>query len=132
MTGYETVTLCVSLLSVIIAVTSLIRTRKIAAEQLKLEQITAQLVKKQISQIDEAAHDKTQPKLHVDLTKLGNNCKFLIANRGDSSAYNLTFELIDCPDSPLAEREVNEKFPCPELKSQLRVKLIAAIHMRSP
>lgn len=132
MTLNEILTLSVSLISVIIAVKSLVRTQKIATEQLKLEKITAQLAEKQITQIDDAAHEKTQPKLHVDLTKLGKNYKFLIANRGDGSAYNLTFELIDCPDSPLSQSEVSEKFPYPELKSQARVKLIAAIHMSSP
>ncbi|QDT10526.1 hypothetical protein [Planctomycetes bacterium K23_9] len=132
MTLTEFLTLAISLVSVIIAVTSLIRTRGIAAEQLKLEAITAKLAERQLSQIEEEAHDRTQAKLHVDLTKLGKNWKFLIANRGEGSAFNLRLELIDCADSPLSQSEVSEKFPYPELKTQSRIKLIAGIHMQSP
>lgn len=128
----EILTLALSLISVIIAITSLIRTRKIAAEQLKLEKITAKLAEKQMSQIDEAAHEKTQPKLNVTLTKIGKSHRFLIVNRGEGSAFNLTFELIDCPNSPLSQSEVDEKFPFQELKSQSSVRLLAGIYMGCP
>ncbi len=143
MTTNEILTLGVSLVSVIIAVTSLIRTRKVAAEQLCLSQehlqlaekqlqfdeIAAQLASKQIEQLENDEHEKRQPRFHVDVTKLGKSYHFLVANRGDGSAYNLNFALIDCTDSPVSPEE---KFPVPELRSQARVKLLAGIHMGSP
>ncbi len=139
MTGYELISLLIALLSVMIAVTSLVRTRKvaeeqrkIAEEQLRLEKVTAELAAKQISQIETAEREKALPKLHVELTKLGKDYRFLIANRGQGSAFNVSFELVDCPDSPVSERELSEKFPYPELRSQSRVRLLAGIHMGSP
>jgi hypothetical protein len=131
MTGNEVLGLCVSLIVAIIAATSLVRRRKVAEERLKLERITAELAREQLSQLNEEQRQKILPKLHVDLTKLGKSYYFLIANRGEGSAYSLNFELVDCPDSPIV-RGSNEKFPHPELRSQSRVKFLATIHHGSP
>ncbi|WP_417374584.1 hypothetical protein [Gimesia maris] len=132
MTKYETFSICIALISAIIAVISLKRTREVAIEQLHLEKIMAELAKKQISQIENAELEKVLPNLRVDLTKLGNNYHFLISNRGEGSAYDLSFALVNCADSPVSNRELNEKFPFPELRADSRIKLLASIHMQSP
>ena len=72
------------------------------------------------------------PKLHVDLVKLGKNYFFVIANHGQGSAYDLNLELVDCPDSPLIQSQLDSIFSHPELRSESRIKLIAAIHLGSP
>lgn len=131
MTYVDFLTLSISILSVIIAAVSLIRTRKLAAEQLELERVTAELSAKQIQQIEREDQQRQRPDFHVDLTKLGNDHYFLVANRGDGSAFDLNFELIDCSNSPLYEDSVR-MFPYAELKSQARVKVPAAIHLGSP
>ena len=143
MSTNEILTLCVSLISVVIAVISLIRSRKTAADQLRLaeeqlrlsekqielDEIAASLAAKQIQQIEEEDHQKRQPLFHVDLTKLGKSYHFLIANRGAGTAFNVNVELVDCPDSPLV---ADDKLPARELRSNSRLKLLAAIHMGSP
>ena len=131
MTNVDYLTISISLLSVIVAAISLLRTRTLAVEQLKLERITAELSAKQIQIIEREDQQRQRPQFHVDLTKLGNDHYFLVANRGDGSAFDLTFELVDCTNSPLYDDSVR-MFPYSELKAQSRVKVPVAIHMGSP
>ena len=131
MTLVDYLTLSISLISVVIAVTSLVRTRRLAAEQLELERVTAELSAKQIAQIDAEERQRQRPDFRVDLTKLGNDHYFLVANRGDGSAFDLRFELVNCERSPLYDDFVR-MFPYAELKAESRVKVPAAIHLGSP
>jgi hypothetical protein len=132
MTYYEALSLLASTISVIIAATLLVRTRRLTEEQLKLAKLTEELSKKQIVQLDLQEKAKGLPKIHADIVQLGRDYAFIIANRGEGSAFDLNFELVDCPDSPLLERNLKDNFPHPELRSQARIKLCAAIHMGSP
>lgn len=131
MSQFEILATVISIISAVIAVTSLIRTRETAKEQLRLEQITADLSEKQLALLKDSELEKTQPKLRMTLTKIGNSYRFIIINRGEGSAYNLGLKLIDCDDSPLSTGEVSEKLPIPELKSNARIRLLASIHMGS-
>lgn len=131
MTNFEIISLCISILAVIISTISLIRTRKIAVEQLELEKITANLSKLQIEGLEKENLKKTKPKFKVNITKLGSSYYFYIHNAGEGNAYDVHFELIDCQDSPLT-RELEEKFPYKDMKPGTRVKLVAAFHAQSP
>jgi hypothetical protein len=131
MSGYETLTLLVSIIAVIISSVSLVRTRKLAREQLELERVTAELSRLQIQTLEESRENKTKPKFNVTLSKLGQSSFFYISNTGEGTAYDVNFELVDCDDSPLTG-DLPEKFPHPEMKPNSRVKLIAAMHMGSP
>ena len=132
MTNYEILTLVVSLVAVVIALTSLVRTRKLSERYLELQEKTAQLAERQLRELEQAEREKALPRLRVELGKLGKSYCFLIINRGSGSAFDLTFELVDCADPPVSRGEIEEKFPYPELKPESRVKLLAAIHMGSP
>lgn len=131
MSSFETLTLLVSLLAVIISTISLVRTRKLAKEQLELERVTAELSRLQIQSLEEDRESKTKPKFNVTLSKLGKSSFFYISNTGQGTAYEVNFELVDCEDSPLTS-DLSEKFPHPEMKPNSRVKLIAAMHLGSP
>lgn len=131
MTSYETLSLLVSLIAIVISTASLVRTRKIAKEQVELERITAELSRLQIQNIEEDRAERNKPKFNVTLTKVGKSSFFYITNTGEGAAYDVDFELIDCEDSPLTG-DLKEKFPHPEMKSKSRVKLIAAMHLGSP
>lgn len=131
MTHYELLTLSASVIAIIISAVSLIRTRKLAAEQLELERITAELSRLQIKSIEEQEYLKTKPQLNVAITKLGNSSHFIVANMGKGSAYKVNFELIDCQDNPLTN-EIQHILPYPEMKQNSRFKLLAAFHMSSP
>lgn len=131
MSNFETLTLLVSVLAVVISTISLVRTRKLAKEQLELERVTAELSRLQIQSLEEDRESKTKPKFNVTLSKLGKSSFFYISNTGEGTAYEVNFELVDCEDSPLTS-DLSEKFPHPEMKPNSRVKLIAAMHLGSP
>lgn len=101
MTLYEMLTLFASIIAIVISAASLVRTRKLAAEQLELERITAELSRLQIKSIEEEENLKTKPQLNVAITKLGSSSHFIISNTGKGSAYMVCLELIDCKDNPL-------------------------------
>lgn len=132
MSKFEILSLLISSLAVMISTVSLMRTRKLANEQLELEKVTAELSRLQIERIAEEKSNKSKPKFNVNLTKLGKSYSFYISNTGQGSAYNVNFELIDCEDSPLSLHDLQDKFPHQEIKPNSRVKLLAAIHMGSP
>lgn len=131
MSGYEALSLFVSVIAVVISTVSLVRTRELAKEQIELERVTAELSKLQIQALQEDRKSKTKPKFNVTLSKLGKSSFFYISNTGEGAAYDVNFELIDCEDSPLTG-DFPEKFPHPEMKTNSRVKLMAAMHMGSP
>lgn len=131
MTLYELLTLLASVIAIVISAVSLVRTRKLAAEQLELERITAELSKLQIKNIEEQEHLKTKPQLNVAITKLGNSSHFVVANTGKGSAYKVNLELVDCQENPLTS-EILHILPYPEMKQNSRFKLLATFHMSSP
>ncbi|MBO9491823.1 hypothetical protein J7384_15795 [Endozoicomonas sp. G2_1] len=132
MSKFEVISTLVSILAIIISSVSLVRTRKLAKEQLDLEKITAKLSQLQIENLAEEKANKKKPNFNVTLSKLGKSYYFYISNTGQGSAYNLKFELVDCDDSPLISSELEDKFPHPEMKNNSRIKLNAAIHLSSP
>lgn len=137
MTLHELLTLITSIVALAISATSLIRSRKLAedqsklaAEQLALERITAELSRLQIKNISEQDALRTKPRLNVAITKMSDSSHFVIANTGQGSAFELNLELLDCTDNPIIDAA--EKLPYPEMKPSSRVKLLAAMHMGSP
>ena len=132
MTTAEILTLLVSLVAVAISWVSLVRTRRLSERQLELQETTAALAAKQLTQIEQSEAAQATADIRVELTKLGKGYCFLIINRGPGIAYSLDFELIDCADSPLLRGEIARKLPYPELRPDSRVKLRAALHMGSP
>ena len=110
MSKFEILSLLISSLAVMISTVSLMRTRKLANEQLELEKVTAELSRLQIERIAEEKSNKSKPKFNVNLTKLGKSYSFYISNTGQGSAYNVNFELIDCEDSPLSLHDLQINF----------------------
>ncbi|MBP0938979.1 hypothetical protein V2K16_01950 [Pseudomonas alliivorans] len=131
MTPYELFTLLVSVVAIIISAVTLVRTRKLASEQLALERITAELSGLQIKTLEESEKLKTKPQLNIALTKLGGSNHFIVSNTGRGSAFKVNFELIDCSHSPLSS-DVDHILPYPEMKPNSRFKLLASMHMGSP
>ena len=131
MTLYELLTLLASIIAIVISAVSLVRTRKLAAEQLELERITAELSRLQIKSIEDEENLKTKPQLNVAITKLSSSSYFIISNTGKGSAYKVNLELVDCKDNPLSS-EVNHILPYAEMKPNTRIKLMASMHLNSP
>lgn len=132
MSNFEALSLVISSLAVLISIISLIRTKKLAEEQLELEKVTAELSRLQIENIAVERADKTKPKFNVSLIKIGKSHNFYISNTGQGSAYNINFELVNCEDSPLFTSELLDIFPYQEMKPNSRIKLSASLYLNSP
>ncbi|WP_103894669.1 hypothetical protein [Pseudomonas sp. NFACC36] len=130
MNFYESLTLLVSCLAIIISTVSLVRTRKISEEQLKLERVTAELSAYQIKEIEEQNSLKDKPVINVRLNRMGDNSELVIANTGQGFAYDIDVELVNCSENPLYDAQY--KLPCPELRPRSTVKLGASFYMASP
>lgn len=138
MTLYEFLTLITAVIALIVSAVSLVRSRKVAedqlkltVEQLKLEQVTAELSRLQIKSMAEQDALRTKPQLNVAITKTGTSSHFVIANRGQGSALDLNMELVGCSENPLTS-DMNHKLPFPELRPNVPLKLLAGFHMNSP
>ncbi len=131
MTGYEILSLIVSSLAALVAVVSLVRTRKIAAQQIELERATAELSKKQLAILNSEELERAKAYIDVKLEDFGNTHKFIITNTGGAEATNVHFS-ISGDGSPLVTNEYTKKIPIKSLKPEKSVTLIAAISMGSP
>lgn len=132
MNSFELINLAISLLSIIVAAVALVRSRVLAQEQLRLEKITAELSELQIRMIKEQNRDKDKALFNVNLIRKGKSYCFYIHNKGQGSAYNVSFELVDCEDNPLVKHEIEALLPYKELKPNSRITLPAALHYQSP
>lgn len=118
--------LIVSIVSIIIAATALIQSRKATA-------YTAALQKKQLERIEHEERERSHTRVTVALSDYGGgNYVFHIQNIGGAPAYDVNFELIDCPSSPLIAGDVAAKIPIRILAPASDVRLIAAMHLGSP
>lgn len=117
MSFYEIISTGVSFLALVIAVLSWLKSNKLA--------------KLQIQEIEERNKLKNKPSLNIAISPCHRSNHFVIANRGEGSAFNVNLELIDCEDSPFAS-DFYEIMPHPELKPAQAVKLLAIIHANSP
>lgn len=132
MNGYEIVSLCLSGGAILISLISMRWTHKISKEQLELERITAELSTRQLQALEDELKNKTTPKFQVTISKFGKDDFFYIVNIGEATAHDVNFEIIDCNYNPLISDDFHEKFPCPEMKSQSKIKLFAAFGLGSP
>lgn len=114
MSIYETISTGVSILALVIAGLSWIKSNKLA--------------KLQIQEIEEKNKLKNKPLLSVAMSSSYKNKYFIIVNRGGGSAFNVNIELIDCEESPFTS-DFHEVMPHPELKPAQVVKLLAITYL---
>ena len=131
MTKYEILTLAVSLLAVIVSTISLVRTRRIAAQQLDLEKITAELSKKQLEKIIESEEDALKASVEVVLHSSGDNNELLICNNGRAEAKNVSIKVLGDYD-PTVSSDFESKIPIKSLRPGKRVSLIAVSEFGTP
>jgi len=131
MTRYEILTLLVSAVAVIISTVSLVRTRKIAAQQLDLEKITADLSKKQLEKIIESEEEAEKASIELELLSLGVKNELQIINSGMAEAKNVSIKVLGDYD-PTVENDFKRKIPIKSLLSGKSVSLIAVRGFRTP
>lgn len=131
MTKYEILTLVVSLLAVTVSAMSLIRTRKIAAQQLDLEKITAELSKKQLEKIIESEEVALRASIEVELQHSGNDNELVIYNSGKAEAKNISIKILG-DYNPIISSDFESKIPIKSLKPGKMVSLIAVSEFGTP
>lgn len=129
---YEFLSLSVSLVAGVVSIVSLVWTHRLSAEQLKLARTTEELSKLQIKDFQEQQLLRKKPQLNVAITRMDNATYFIVTNTGQGSAFDVNFALMECADNPLSMSDVSRKLPYPELASNSRIKLLAAMHLNSP
>lgn len=130
MNKYEILTILISLLAVTVSVISLVRTRKTEQKQQEHQEIINKLSLLQIKNIEEENKAKTKPIFQVTLSKDVKDYFFYIENTGEGSAYDVNFELVDCPENPLVQ-DYTKKFPCTEMKPNSSKKLLVGFNSDS-
>ena len=135
MTAYETLTLFVALLGVIIAAVSLIRTRRLSEQQQRMQHKQEELTDMQLQllrrEVGELTRRSPTADVRITLERRGtNDHRFIITNWGTGAARNVNVSLPSHAErSPLVEGDYNEKLPILELLPGDRVSLMAALTM---
>ncbi|MFA6465923.1 MAG: hypothetical protein WCT30_09220 [Desulfurivibrionaceae bacterium] len=131
MTKYEILTLAVSLLAVFVSAISLVRTRKIAAQQLDLEKITAELSRKQLEKIIESEENALKASVEVELCSSGDNNELLICNNGKAEANNVSIKVLG-DYNPTISSDFESKVPIKSLRPGKMVSIIAVSEYGTP
>lgn len=132
MINFELLTLLLSIIAAVISVISLVRTRKVQEEQMRLERVTAELSQRQLERLAQEDDEKSKAYIHVTLEQSGTDYRFWIRNQGKAKAKDVWVTLdSEGPDNPIVGSEYKKKIPIPFLSSGGEVSLIAAIHMGS-
>lgn len=107
---FELITTFISVLALIISVISMTRTRRNSKKLIELEEIHAELSKKQIAQIELLEKEKKASSLNVQFEGSGDPKKLVISNSGPSSATNIRLCLTeDNNHNPLISGDYEEK-----------------------
>lgn len=118
-------------LAVIVAVLANRQSRKTAADQLELERITAELSKKQIKQIEDQESQKYRADFLVTFVHVGRGrWHFVVENRGEGTALDFSFHLIDCRSSPL--RDGIDEVSRQKVKPRSKVTIPAVVALSDP
>lgn len=130
MTSVEWLTLVVSTVSLVVAAVSLVCTRKVAQEQLRLEAITAELSRKQLEQLNAREAAEVIPQLDVSILRKQGDDRLVVANRGIATAFNVKCSLVD-PAERLIYRE-QDLLPHPEIRTGNNIELGLVLHDGCP
>lgn len=133
MPDHETINSLISLLAVAIAAISLVRARKVEAQQLEYSAINAAYTRKLLERIEKEDQAEQNARVSAELLKVSTgNYRFVITNEGAATATDVVFSIESAgSDDPLSENECKRKLPYPKLNPGESFSLIAGLHMGS-
>ena len=134
MTPYETLSIVLACIAVIVSLLVWNGQRRIQRESNDLQRATSELAKKQLEILLREEKGKNTARLSIELFREGKSHRFRITNISDVEAKEVQMELLlDEPeDSPLIASEYAEKMPAKKLSPGNSITLIAALHFGSP
>lgn len=114
----EVINPLISLLAVILSVVSLVRSRKNTKKMIELEEVHAQLSRKQLEEYEERERESLKANIGVRLETEGSSGRFVVENSGPAIAKNIHFSLTqDGEHNPLVGGDYKEKSPFPILNA---------------
>jgi hypothetical protein len=125
MQDYPLITVLVSIFGLIVAVVTLVRSRKNQKESLGYQKVAAELNIKQLNELEE----KEKLKSRTELTAQIYSGNIIIENYGASIATNIQLEFIKPEDNCLITGE-NSKLPYPRLNPSEDFKLLATNNVK--
>lgn len=112
----DVISALISIIAVIISVVALIRGRQNSEKLIELEEIHAQLSRRQLEEFERAEKESLKANIGVSLQTSGSSGKFLIENKGPATAKNIFFSLNEEGNhNPLVGGDFESKIPYPLL-----------------
>lgn len=128
MSLFETISLLVSIVAVIISAAALVRSRRNHAQLIGLERVHAELSQRQIADIEERERQAKKAMLRCRMEKQEDHYKFVITNTGQATAKDIHFGLEQGNEhNPLVHGDFEDKIPFPSLSSGDSYYLLAHI-----
>lgn len=123
----EVISSLVSIVAVIISLVALIRGRKISQKLIELEEVHAQLSRKQLEEYEKLEVESLRAALSVSLDVEGGSGKFFVENKGPALAKDIYFSLTEDGDhNPLVVGDFEKKIPYPLLNPDERYHFLAS------
>ena len=115
MTRYETLSLLISVAALLIALVSLVRTRKAQQQQERLNKVVEELSQRQMEHLERVEAETQRARVIVEMGReIGESC-FVLVNSGAAPAQDVTLQIVDYPNPHLLWGPSAEAFPLPIL-----------------
>ena len=126
--------LLISIIALIVAVVSLMRNRSFNERYLELQRVVSDLARKQLEILNRDESQEGHTYLDIQIVPKGNAHEFLVSNFGEYPAKDIEFAVRPqgSGESPIIQRDYDEKFPIPILQPGNSVGAMAAFHFGSP
>ena len=121
MSNFEIVSILLSSTALVISLLSIVRSRKMQAEFLRLEKVHVELSRKQLNEIELNESNKGKTQLAISIQD-GN---IVLYNEGSAKAKDIELEFSKDEDNELVRGELS-KLPYPILNPSEEFKLVAA------
>jgi hypothetical protein len=131
MSNFEILTLMVACLAVLVSLYTLGEQRKLQRESNEFQRTTAELAKRQISELEQVAAARLKASIEVELHRERISSKLRIANvgGGEASAVNVVFDLPAGVKDPLSPDDRAQRLPIKCLQANTSALVPCDIYM---
>lgn len=134
MTPYETLSVVLACIAVIVSIVVWAGQRKIQRESNDLQRATSELAKKQLEILLREEQGKNTARLSLDLLRDGKAYRFRITNISEVDAMDVEMEFLvkKSENSPVISSEFAEKFPAKKIPPGSSITWTAIFHFGMP
>ena len=131
MNYFETLSVLIPWLALVIAIYTFFQQRKLQREANDLQRATSELATRQLQMLEQEKLERHKAKLSLVLVGTQGNHTLLLSNTGIADATNVRIESLG-PASPLVEHQISSLFPLERLRPSEELRLGAAVYYESP